>query len=387
MAPQPPQPILLVGFTVRMLAELAVRAGYRVLALDYFGDADLRALCESISLLRDYGGTAYSATALVNVADTLTAPSVVYTAGLENHPGEVARLARGRQLLGNMPETLRHVRNPLLLMDTLRARGFAFPQTFTSQQEVPRAGRRWLWKPLRSGGGHEVRPWGGAWPSKEGVVQERVPGMVGSAIFVADGRQAVLLGLTEQLVGVQDFGATGFRYCGNVLPPRLPSDELVDLLGQAQEIVAHLTATFGLRGLNGVDFVWHEGRVWTIEVNPRPTAAMELVDHAYNLRVFDAHVRSFAGQLPSFNVERVMAEAPAAGKAILYAPEDLILGDTSDWHAQGLRDIPHPGERILKGHPVCTILVLGDTPAACLHQLKGRAAEVRAVISEQQSSC
>jgi predicted ATP-grasp superfamily ATP-dependent carboligase len=207
--------------------------------------------------------------------------------------------------------------------------------------------------------------------------------MVGSAAFVADGRQAVVLGLTEQLVGRRAFGATGFRYCGNLLPPRLPSDERVALLRQVREIVAHLTVTFGLRGLNGLDFVWHAERVWTLEVNPRPTASMELMDSAYNLRVFDAHVRAFEDRLPDFDLERAMIAAPAAGKAILYAAQDVVLGDTGDWATRGLRDIPHPGERIRKGHPVCTILTTGDTPTACLRKLRARAAELRAGIGEQ----
>jgi len=47
----PPRPILLAAYTMRMLAELAVPAGYyEAIALDYFGDVDLRALCPSVSL-------------------------------------------------------------------------------------------------------------------------------------------------------------------------------------------------------------------------------------------------------------------------------------------------------------------------------------------------
>ena len=218
---------------------------------------------------------------------------------------------------------------------------------------------------------------------KGGVLQEQVPGMVGSAAFVADGRRAVVLGLTEQLVGRRTFGATGFRYCGNLLPPRLPVDERETLLREVRDIVNCLTTTFGLQGLNGLDFVWHEGRVWTLEVNPRPTASMELMNAAYDVRVFDAHVRAFEGQLPSFDLERAMVSAPAAGKAVLYAPQDVVLGDTSGWAACGLRDIPHPGERIRKGHPVCTILVTGTTPTVCLRKLRARATELRAVIGSQ----
>ncbi|MFN8459080.1 MAG: hypothetical protein U0401_31270, partial [Anaerolineae bacterium] len=72
-------PILLAGVTARMLAQLAVRAGYEVVALDYFGDADLQAICPGRSLLRDFDPP-YSPTALVEAARTIDAPAVVYTA-------------------------------------------------------------------------------------------------------------------------------------------------------------------------------------------------------------------------------------------------------------------------------------------------------------------
>ncbi|HXV44922.1 MAG TPA: carboxylate--amine ligase, partial [Anaerolineae bacterium] len=113
------QPILLVGLTMRMLAEMATRAGYSVIAVDYFGDADLRTICPSRSLLRDYN-LPYSVPALINAASDLVAPAVIYSANLENFPAEVTRLSQGRQLLGNTPDILAQVRDPLRLAAALR---------------------------------------------------------------------------------------------------------------------------------------------------------------------------------------------------------------------------------------------------------------------------
>lgn len=371
------QPILLVGLTVRMLAELAVRAGYPVMALDYFGDADLRALCPSRSLLRDYN-LPYSVAGLVNAASDLAAPAVVYSANLENYPAEVARLSQGRRLLGNGPETLALVRDPARLAAALHAGGFVFPETIMAGTcQTPDLVRSWLWKPLNSGGGHGIRLWRKGHPPKEGILQERLAGMVGSAAFVANGREAALLGLTEQLVGQPAFGASGFHYCGNLASPRLPPDELAALLTEARAIVSHLSQTFGLWGVNGLDFIWRAGRIWTLEVNPRPSASLELLDLAYGLRVFEAHVQSFSGHLPHFGLEQALANGAAAGKAIVYAPHDVNVGDTSDWAAEGIRDIPHPYEQIRRQQPICTLLTTAATPSACLHQLRARAAALR----------
>lgn len=374
------QPILLAGITVRMLAEMATRAGFAVVSLDYFGDADLRGNCPGISLLRDHN-ISYTPDALVDAANGLDAPSVVYTASLENHPNQVARLAQKRKLLGNAPETLIRVRDTRQLAAALRSAGFCYPQTVWPGDEVtPEIAGQWLWKPTRSGGGHGVRVWHGEPVAKEGILQEWLPGMVGSATFVANGLEGILVGVTEQLVGKEAFGASGFRYCGNLMPPRLPHDELLLLMKEVGAIVNHLTAEFGLRGLNGLDFIWHEGRAWTIELNPRPPAPAELMEWVYDLRLFAAHVQAFTGQLPSFDLEQAMRDAPAAGKAILFAPEDIILSDTRSWFEQGIRDIPFPGERIRRGNPVCTVLTKAETPERCQHQLERRVDELNMTL-------
>jgi hypothetical protein len=360
-----------------MLAELAVRAGYPVLALDYFGDADLQTLCPSRSLLRNYHQD-YSPTGLVNAAAGLEAGAVVYSASLENHPAEVARLSQGRRLLGNSPAALEKIRNPARLAAALRAGGFLYPETVVAKPGLTvDPYRRWLWKPLRSGGGHGIRRWQGGPIPPEGVLQEQLLGLVGSMAFVANGQQAILLGLTEQLVGRRVFGASGFRYCGNLLPPRLPPDQLMVLAQEAQALATYLTEAFGLQGLNGLDFIWSAGRLWTIEVNPRPSASLELIDLAYGVRVFEAHVRAFTGQLPNFNLSSILFNSTAAGKTILYASDNVVVGDTRTWVAQGIRDVPHPGEHIRKRYPICTILTTGATPTACLRQLKAQAAKLK----------
>jgi len=373
-----PAPILLVSLTARMLAELAVKAGYPVLAVDYFGDSDLQALCPGVSLQRDFQQP-YSAAALVEAAARIEAPAVVYGASLENHPAEVARLAQTRQLLGNSPATLGRVRQPQRLAEALQAGGFAYPATFLTQPDIALDHRRrWLWKPLKSGGGHGVRRWQrGQSTAADGVWQEYLTGMTGSAVFVADGERAVLLGLTEQLVARRAFGATGFSYCGNLLPPRLTSGELDSLRQELSAVATHLTRAFALRGLNGLDYIWQRGRAWTIEVNPRPSASLELIELAYGLGVFEAHVRSFGGELPDFDLEQASRDRSAAGKAILFAPHDVRLGDTRGWRQQNIRDIPQPGEQIKQHHPICTLLSVAASPQACLRQLQSKAAKLK----------
>jgi predicted ATP-grasp superfamily ATP-dependent carboligase len=352
------EPVLIVSVSARMLAELAVRAGYEVIALDRFGDLDLRRLCPS----RTAGGMAE----LVDAAASVDAPSVVYGAGLENRPDLVARLAAGRELLGCDPATLARVRDPSALAASLGGR---YPATYTAA-EAWRAdrSRRWLSKPLRGGGGRGVRDWRGGALRAGTIVQERIAGRPCSAAAVADGRRAAVLGVTEQLIGRVGFGVRGFAWCGNVTLAG------AEPLAAAQAICARLVADFGLVGVYGVDFVWDGERAWVVEVNPRPTGSLELFGDG----VFAAHLEGCRGRLPA-------PEVPSpgfAGKAIVYAREDAVTGDTEGWPARGIRDVPHPGERIAAGHPICTLLARGEDRAGVLADLEAQAVALYAELAD-----
>jgi predicted ATP-grasp superfamily ATP-dependent carboligase len=302
------------------------------------------------------------------------ARGVVYGASFENHPALVARLAERHPLLGNTPGTLRAVRDPRRLASALHDAGLAYPRTFAGAPG-DRSGR-WLRKPLRGGGGTRVRAWRGGTVPAGAVVQERIDGVACSAAAVADGVDAVVLGLTEQLVGRREFGVRGYRWCGNVVPPRLPVGEREALLGQARAICSSLAAAFSLRGLFGVDFVWDGERAWTIEVNPRPTASLEAIEAASGVGIIDAHLRACGGELPTVQGMR----AGAAGKAVLFATEDVVVGDTVGWLERGVRDVPHPGERIAAGHPICTLVVVAATAQDVLDELEEQAARLRAEL-------
>jgi uncharacterized protein len=352
-----------------MLADLAMRDGRTVAAFDLFGDLDLRRGGGGVTALP--GG---SLTALVDAAVQMPARGVVYGASFENHPALVARLAERHALLGNGPQTLRAVRDPQRLAPALRDAGLMYPRTVAAAPDD--LSDRWLRKPLRGGGGTRVRAWRGSALPAGTVAQQRIDGVACSAAAVGDGVDAVVLGLTEQLVGRRAFGVRGYRWCGNVVPPRLPAGERDSLLGQARAICSCLAGAFALRGLFGVDFIWDGERAWTVEVNPRPTASLEAIEAAYGVDVFGAHLRACAGELPRSESE----PACAAGKAVLFATEDVVIGDSICWLERGVRDVPHPGDRIAAGHPICTVVAAAATPQAALNELEERAGQLRAEL-------
>ncbi len=332
--------VLVVAASARMLAELAVADGYEVIALDRFGDVDLRAIAP--------GATARNNDELAELAGGIDADSVVYGAGFENRPDLVSLLAEGRELLGTPPELLPAVRDPWAVGAAARAAGARAPETRQgSELPTPEHGA-WLRKPMRGGGGRGVRRWAGGRLAPTEILQRRIHGLSCSVVAAADGRRAAVIGLTEQL-----HRSPGFGWIGNVAPPPLPDAELSELDGQLRAVCAEVASRFGVRGAFGVDAVWDGRHAWVLEVNPRPPGSLEL----FGPGSFEAHVRGARGLgLPT-------AGAPPAKtrtKVVLFADRDLRAPDPGWWPAGLVRDIPHAGETIKRGAPVCTLVSADD---------------------------
>jgi predicted ATP-grasp superfamily ATP-dependent carboligase len=377
--------ILILGLSTRAIAESAVRGGYNVITLDYFGDSDQKKLVENYSLMRDLH-LGFSSQALLEASRQLDFEAVVYISDLENHPDVVEELARRHTLLGNTPQTLQEVRHWPTLRSFCQETGVPFPATLFVGEGLPRGGC-WVRKPMRSGGGHSISFWSGETLDERHLLQEYIKGLDCSAAFVADGRNCVLLGVTEQLIGRKELGARGFTWCGNILPLALSPQEQSFLLGVVEDMAAKLTRRFGLRGVNGFDFVLArcEGRFipYLVEVNPRHTASMELVEWAYGLNIFDLQVHSFDGELPSFSLQENIQRPGFYGKGIVYAKRDVVMPETAGWREKYRRDIPFPGERIEAGHPTCTVLAQAQNRDECWRRLLADADAVRQEVNER----
>ena len=93
--------------------------------------------------------------------------------------------------------------------------------------------------------------------------------------------------------------------------------------------------------------------------------------------MFDAHLQACAGTLPRIE----LGHGRAAGKAVLFATEPVVVGDSERWLERGVRDVPHPGERIAAGHPICTVVAADTTPEAALAGLEEQAARLLAELA------
>ncbi|WP_428565256.1 MAG: ATP-grasp domain-containing protein [Solidesulfovibrio sp. DCME] len=380
---------LLAGVSVRALAQSAVRAGYPVVAADYFGDADLAGLVAGRSLLR-HGQTPYDARGLPGLARGLEYGALAYAANLENHPRVVRALAGGRPIAGNTPEVLAQARHWPTLRRVCAEEGLAMPPTlFAGEEAKARNQIEWLRKPVKSGGGHGIGFWDGRPLARGWYLQAWVAGVSASAVFAANGRESVVLAVTEQVVGDPKLGAHDFRHCGNIEPlaPELGggpalTEALADMAGR-------LTRRFGLRGVCGLDcIVAHEPdgspRPMLLEINPRPTASAELVEERRLASVFDVHVRAAAGNLPAPPARP--ENAGYLAKGIAFARRPCRIPEDTAWRRPGLRDLGHPGDAIAPGRPICSIVLPGATRRAALEGLHAAARDLERHLAPKENA-
>jgi predicted ATP-grasp superfamily ATP-dependent carboligase len=379
---------LVLGLSTRALSESAVRCGHNIFTLDYFGDQDQKAIVENYSLARDFQQP-FSAENLFKASEYLDFDSVIYTSNLENHPKVVEKLARRSSLLGNTAEVLCKVRDWNVLREFCRNNSISHPLTLLAGEEkqtIPEF--QWLCKPAYGGGGSGIHPWSGSLINDSHVLQERVDGLSASATFVADGTKGVVLGLTQQFIGQHEFGADGYTWCGNILPLPLEPDQNLYIIEEVEKMVNQLVRHFALKGICGIDLVISSGSdneltPFLIEINPRYTGSMELIERAYGLNIYSLHLKAFNGSLPEFLLSDYLPGPQmdkCYGKGIVFAPESVRIQNTHGWAEQGRKDIPFQGDKIAKGKPVCSILTKGETHKECLTNLFTGAKNLRQEI-------
>ena len=379
--------IAIVGASVRAAAASARRAGLAPVAADLFADEDLRRLARAARI--DHYPD--------DLADWLCAarpPAWMYTGALENHPDLVDAMADVAPLLGNRGDTLRRVRSPHDLAHALADAGLAFPETRDSPAGLPHDGS-WLAKTARGASGAGVQslispsPCLPFSPSPPLFYQRRVTGTPCAAVFVAARGRATLLGLVRQLVGEPWLGGGEFQYAGAIGPWPV-ADEARAAIERIGNVLAE---RFGLVGLVGVDLIVADQRVWTIEVNPRYTASVEVVERATGIRAIATHVAACGygglgtgdwGDSRDLTGRRRVTNT-CCGKAIVFAHRDVMVDEaTATWAVSEsliepwprVADVPAAGAHIPAHRPVMTVFAAGQDIHDVERQLRDRAAEI-----------
>ncbi len=289
-----------------------------------------------------------------------------YTGALENHPDLVDELARIKPLWGNAGDRCDGSAARPTCGKFCLSRGSAFPKRAVSAAGLPLDGS-WLCKTHRGSSGSGV--WALDGPAALGrAVEEgaefqrrldRGAGKPAAVVYLFGQREAWTLGATEQIIGNSLMGAGPFQYAGSIGPLTI-SHEISEQLDTLRDLLAE---RFGLRGVVGVDLWIDDQRAWVLEVNPRYTASVELLERASGVSALSI-LRGGAG--PALRSAQPSPET--FGKLILFAQQEVTITPAfSGWAlAQAVEepwpavaDVPAAGEVIPSGAPVVTLFATG----------------------------
>ena len=385
--------LALVATSARSLVECAHTSDFLPIALDVFGDVDT---CRRAETCVHIGGAGLAMdrdvllAALAGLRARGDVAGWVAGSGFEAQLDLLAEAACALPLIGNGPETVRRVRSPADFADLVDTLGIAQPG-FSAV--TPPDLRGWLVKDAHACGGWHVRPAQATPAAGLGAgayFQRRVAGEAFSCLFLAAGHDVRVVGFSRQIV--RALGGRPYVYRGGIGPVALPSAAA----GQIADAALKLTRALGLVGLNGIDFVLDAGgRPWLLELNPRPTAAIQLFGDAFEDGLMCAHVEACKGRLPAPAPVCAQAFPRGAGAATQGATGGVVRGFETVFARRGGQvdeasaawlagqpwccDIPRAGTRHAWGDPICTVRAQAGSVEAVLQQLSER----RHAVSKQ----
>ncbi len=391
--------ILIIGGSTRAAADSVRRAGWEPVCADLFADQDLRMTAEVITV-QNYPNS------LPDDVAHVRADGWFYCGALENSPKLLERILKKGNfigpLLGTSPDGLGMLRNPVWLAKTLAGVGLK-SLSVASQSFPPEPNGTWLQKPLASAGGRMIRVWDESaaqipFPEPH-YFQQIAAGIGASVIFRVDSGNIEWLGSARELEApIESAPPTAFSYCGSFGP----IDELlVPVEAKLRKIIQALVEQVpSLKGFVGLDFRFQGDEVWLVEVNPRYTASIEVLELSLGRSLLNPQMS--AGQ--SDTVPFALAEKSSStshlslvvnhqnlnqtrivAKQILYASESFIAPDLrhfvnaiDPWTIPLMADIPVPGTFVERGWPICTVLASGENR----HKLETRMKEGLLVVRE-----
>jgi len=376
--------VMVVGYNARPIACLCKQLGFQVIAVDYWGDLDIKHCTDFLyTVLKQKSGEQLDSEVdkpcselLVNLAEEAATKFdgkidfILVGSGLDDRPDLWEKLQQIAPILGNSPERLKNIRRLDVIFDIAEEEGVKFPITERACsvgeaiEMAKNIGFPVVLKPISGSGGFRIRLArnpaevekyfeGVAAERGEAWVQEYISGVNASSSVLGNGESCIVVTVNEQLIGVKELGClTPFGYCGNIVPLKANSNTI----NRIKQISSILGARLKLIGSNGFDYVIGQGsEPYLMEVNPRFQATMECIKYVTGLNLVEEHIKACHGELPM----EIPKPTGYAVKMIVFAKEKSIIPDLSE--IAHIVDIPHPGIVVNEGNPICTVQLFSQS--------------------------
>jgi len=350
--------VLIVANSARMLAQAAKNAGLKPLVIDLFADLDTQDYAEDFRQVTSLAEQDL-AIAVDYFIERYAVSRFIYGSGFECYPESLRYLNNRLLVLGNDPETFARQLDKPAFFATLDQLNIPYPEVAFS---APDDDDDWLLKPMQGQGGIGIKHYQADGDVKTPVYWQKFQaGTPHSVLFLADGQAMQIVGFNRQrsvrLSETQQFVFSGVNNSSD-----LPDAYKSVIAGWLKQMVP----AFGLKGLNSLDFIHAEGCSYVLEINPRPSASMQL----YDQDLLGRHIQAYVGATSVARLPETgrLKSPPQTGYQIVYAERDVIIPDRFEW-PDGCMDLPKPGNICHTGQPICSIIAHQNESASVAQQL------------------
>ena len=366
--------LLIATFSGRSLAASARAAGYRPLVADLFADNDLRDIVADFRTVQGDFVSGFDGAELLAALESLSKDrdpiGVVCGPGFEDRPDLLDAIARRWRLIGNTGDTVRWLKDPLGFAALCRGLGIRHPET---QIERPTFEEdAWLSKRAGAAGGLHIGSLAERAPSPDRYYQRLVAGDRRSALFVASGGKAEILGLSEQWPSPSP--TEPYRY-GGACGPVTVSDSHAE--GMLRAVAAIAVAVPELVGLGSADFLLPPGEEPVLlEINPRSGASMDVFERPGH-PLLRLHIDACDGRLPG--IAGALPQKPVRAAGFAYLDVETVTVGRIDW-PDFVSDRPMPGTVIHFGEPLCTLKADGHDADTAIAVFAARLSAMKTMI-------
>ena len=354
--------ILVVGLSTRILVQ-SIHDTQNVFALDVFGDRDLR---EKVCGWKNIGNSRYKIEdqkflkVFKEVVREFSPSAWIHTSGFEGKYNLITEAEKFLTHYGLSEENIKKVRSPASFFKALKKLNIKHPETIINKNGVPTS-RGWLIKNFDTSGGLGIVKNNSSHFRTQGTYfQKEIKGKPLSVFFLVKQESIVVFGFCENLYE-KKYGFPYF-YQGLVGPIRLSVEVEINVL----KIVKKVVDEFNLIGLNGLDFILTGNDVFVIELNPRPTAALEIFEKLMNKSLLNMHCNVFISEGKNKMYDRkikfnrnITLNKKFFGTKIVNCDSNIMLSDIFLHQLESLsycRDIPNI-KNFKIGDPLCSIMV------------------------------
>ncbi|MCF7964837.1 MAG: ATP-grasp domain-containing protein [Methylobacter tundripaludum] len=347
--------ILIVAGSGRMLAQAAKNAGLKPLVIDLFADLDTQDCAEDFRQVKSLAEQDL-APAVDCFIERYAVTHAIYGSGFECYPESLYYLNNRLIILGNHPDVFARQLDKPAFFSTLDQLNIPYPELVFS---VPEYVDDWLLKPMQGQGGVGIKRYHADDETKEPVYWQKFQaGTPHSVLFLADGQQMQVIGFNRQwpvcLSETQEFVFSGVVNRCDLSD--VHKAVITDWLEQ-------MVPAFRLKGLNSLDFIHADDCGYVLEINPRPSASMQL----YDQDLLSRHIQACLGR-NSVAYCAAWRDYHSAYQ-VVYADHDLTIPDRFEW-PDWCMDLPKPGNMCRAGQPLCSIIAHQKNSRSVVEQLR-----------------